>query len=246
MGTNRNTVARSLHDLGAAAWFGGTLMGSVGLNGAAADVRDPVESTKVSQAGWARWTPVNLGAIGAHVAGAGWLLWANKGRLSSQKGVLAMSITKTAFTAAALGATAYSRILGEQVIQAGDVPTEGGTTPHPATPDKVAKAQRQLTLLQWTIPALTGGIIVISAYAGEQQRPSQVKKGLLSGGIGQLGKSIAAGALVGQAATTAFVAKKRADFASRGAGKGAGAGTTSWATRAGKAGRDNVRVSRYS
>jgi hypothetical protein len=32
-----NTVARSLHDLGLAAWFGGSLMGAVGLNGAAAE-----------------------------------------------------------------------------------------------------------------------------------------------------------------------------------------------------------------
>ena len=32
---SRNTVSRSLHDLGAAAWFGGSLMGAVGVNGAA-------------------------------------------------------------------------------------------------------------------------------------------------------------------------------------------------------------------
>lgn len=33
--SSRNTVVRSLHDLGAAAWFGGSLMGAVGVNGAA-------------------------------------------------------------------------------------------------------------------------------------------------------------------------------------------------------------------
>ena len=31
----RNTVIRGLHDLGLAAWFGGSLMGAVGLNKAA-------------------------------------------------------------------------------------------------------------------------------------------------------------------------------------------------------------------
>ena len=36
-----NTVSRSLHDLGLAAWFGGSLMGAVGLNGAAAQVDEP-------------------------------------------------------------------------------------------------------------------------------------------------------------------------------------------------------------
>ena len=30
--TADNTVSRSLHDLGLAAWFGGSLMGAVGLN----------------------------------------------------------------------------------------------------------------------------------------------------------------------------------------------------------------------
>src|SRR4051812_21266058 len=33
--SERNTLVRSLHDLGLAAWFGGSLMGAVGLNGAA-------------------------------------------------------------------------------------------------------------------------------------------------------------------------------------------------------------------
>jgi hypothetical protein len=35
--SERNTAVRSLHDLGLAAWFGGSLMGAVGLNGAAED-----------------------------------------------------------------------------------------------------------------------------------------------------------------------------------------------------------------
>jgi len=38
--SERNTVVRSLHDLGLAAWFGGSLAGAVGINGAAADVTD--------------------------------------------------------------------------------------------------------------------------------------------------------------------------------------------------------------
>jgi hypothetical protein len=29
------------------------------------------------------------------------------------------------------------------------------------------------------VPALTGALIVLSAFAGEQQRPSEVKKGIL-------------------------------------------------------------------
>jgi hypothetical protein len=41
----------------------------------------------------------------------------------------------------------------------------------------VAAAQEQLDTLQWVIPALTGALVVVSSYAGEQQRPSEVAKG---------------------------------------------------------------------
>ena len=64
-----NTLARSLHDLGLATWFGGSLMGAVGLNGAAAVVDQPAQRLRVANAGWARWTPVNLAGIAAHLAG---------------------------------------------------------------------------------------------------------------------------------------------------------------------------------
>lgn len=173
----RNTVARSLHDIGLAAWFGGSLMGAVGVNGAAADVDDPRARTKVAAAGWARWTPVNLAAIGAHLVGAAKLTKENKGRIALQKGVASSSAAKTVLTAAALGATAYSRLLGEKVMRHDDAPTAGGTAPLPSTPPEVAQAQKQLKALQWAIPALTGGLIVNSALAGEQQRPTEVLKG---------------------------------------------------------------------
>ena len=91
----------------------------------------------------------------------------------------ATSTVKTALTVAALGVTGYARVLGTKLERAGDVPVEGGTTPNPATPDEVTRAQRQLTALQWVIPALTGGLLIINARMGEQQRPTQVSKGLV-------------------------------------------------------------------
>ena len=39
--TRTNLIARSLNDLGAAAWFGGLMMGATAVNPAAADVSDP-------------------------------------------------------------------------------------------------------------------------------------------------------------------------------------------------------------
>jgi hypothetical protein len=147
-----NTVARSLHDLGLAAWFGGSLMGAVGLNGAAAVVDQSEQRLRVANAGWARWTPVNLAGIAAHLAGGAVLLAGNKGRLATQRGVAGATVAKAALTGLALGATAYSRALGERLMRAGDAPVEGGTTPADETPADLAAAQRQLTILQWVIP----------------------------------------------------------------------------------------------
>jgi hypothetical protein len=174
-----NTVSRSLHDLGLATWFGGSLMGAVGLNGAAAQVEEPKQRLWVANAGWNRWTPVNLAGIAAHLAGGAVLLGANKGRLTGQQGVASATVVKTALTGAALAATAWSRALGARLDEAGQVPVEGGTDPAATTPEDVAKAQRQLKVLQWVIPALTGAVLVVNARMGEQQRPAQVSGGLL-------------------------------------------------------------------
>ncbi|HEU0132742.1 MAG TPA: hypothetical protein VFQ85_17300 [Mycobacteriales bacterium] len=173
------TLSRTMHDVGLAAWFGGSLMGAVGVNGAAADVDSPTQRARVANAGWARWTPVNLAAIGAHVVGALELTRANKKRLKDQKGVATTSFVKAGLTAAALGATAYSRTLGQKVMNAGDVPVAGGTEPLPSTPEDVAKAQQQLKALQWVIPALTGSLLGMNALMGEQQRPKEVARGVL-------------------------------------------------------------------
>lgn len=202
----RNTLAHFLHDAGLAAWFGGTLMGAVGINGAAADVDDPSQRARVANAGWARWTPVNALAIGAHLIGGAQLLKANKGRIASQQGVLANTNTKFALTAAALGATAYSRVLGKKMQSAGDVPVAGGTSPSAATPADVAKAQKQLAALQWAIPALTGGILASSALHEEQQRTSEVLKGTVKGLPAAISTAVTGASLAGYAKAKEAVA----------------------------------------
>ena len=175
-----HTVARAMNDVGLAAWFGGSLMGAVGLNGAASQATNPAERTKVANAGWARWTPVNLGAIGAFTLGGLRLLQANKGRVAGQSGVGSAAALKAALAAGAAAATAYSRLLGQKMMDAGAVPAEGITEPSSATPEAVAKAQRQQKVLQWAIPALTGAALVVDARLGEQQRPSEVTRGVLA------------------------------------------------------------------
>ena len=177
--SERNTLAHAMHDLGLAAWFGGSLMGAIGVNGAAADVDDPRQRARVANAGWARWTPFNAVAIGAHLIGGAQLLKANKGRVATQQGVLANTNLKMALTAGALAATGYARVLGKKMQKAGDVPVAGGTNPTASTPPEVAKAQKQLNALQWAIPGLTGAMLASSSLHEEQQRPSQVVGGTI-------------------------------------------------------------------
>ncbi len=176
----RNTLSRSLHDVGLAAWFGGTLANAVALNQAAGTADSPSQRGRVANEGWNRWTPVNAAAIAAHLAGSVGQLAGNTSRLSAQQGVAEMSAAKTALTGVALALTGYSRVLGKRVAAAGDVPVESGAEPTVGTPADVAAAQRQLRLLQWAIPAVTGSLVVITSFAGEQQRHNEVKKGFLA------------------------------------------------------------------
>ena len=189
--SERNTLAHALHDIGLAAWFGGSLMGAIGVNGAAADVDDPRQRARVANAGWGRWTPVNALAIGAHLIGGAQLMKANKGRVATQNGVLANTNVKLALTAGALGATAYARVLGQKMMKAGDVPVAGGTDAMATTPPEVAKAQKQLSALQWAIPGLTGAMLASSSLHEEQQRPSQVVGGVIKSLPSTVGTAVA-------------------------------------------------------
>jgi len=176
--SNRHTVIRSLHDLGGAVWFGGALMGAVGLNGASQDVKDPTDRARVAAAGWARWSPVAAAGIAAHLIGGAGLTLVHRDRVRDQAGVTANTVAKTIITVAALGTTAYSGVLGGKISKAGTVPSDGGTQPTVTTPDDVAKAQQQLRALQWGTPALTGALIVLGAHQGELQRPGERLRGM--------------------------------------------------------------------
>jgi hypothetical protein len=178
-----------MHDVGLAAWFGGSLMGAVGLNAAASRAKDPAERSSVASAGWAQWTPVNATAIGAHLIGSTGELITERGRVVAQSGVGTMSATKAALTLAALAVTGYSRALGKRIERSAGTPVQGTTEPSGETPHHVAVAQRQLRALQWAIPALTGALVVITALAGEQQKPGRVARGMWGRVTGLLGAS---------------------------------------------------------
>lgn len=176
----RNTLVRSLHDLGLATWFGGSLMGAVGLNGAAAQAHDPAERLRLSSTGWKRWSPVVAAAMGAHAIGGVGLISANQGRVEQDAGTRANTSVKLGLTVAAAGLTAWSGALGKKIESEQDQGAEGATEPRPGASDDLKAAQKQLQIAQWAIPVLTGILVVMGAQQGEQQRPSQQLLGRLT------------------------------------------------------------------
>ncbi|KNH22039.1 hypothetical protein ACU18_01905 [Arthrobacter sp. ZBG10] len=173
-----NLIARSVHDLTAAAWFGGSLMGAIGLNGAAAEARDPAERTRLSSAGWMKWAPVQTAAFATHLAADVAIAWENKGRIAKQDGVARDTAIKTAVTVLGAAATLYSGLLGRKVQQLAGEGAEGATEPKPGASDELKAAQQQLKVLQWTIPAFAAAVIVLGAKHGEMQRPKNILAGL--------------------------------------------------------------------
>lgn len=179
-------VIRTLHDVGLAAWAGGSLMGAVGLNGAAATLDDPRERASVATAGWRRWAPVNAAAVGAHLVGATGLLVTNRKRVRHQEGVLKSTAIKTAATGLGLGVAAWSAALNQKMANAGQVPARGATEPGFSTPDDVARVQRQLKVVQWLNPLVASSLVVLGSWQSEQQRTREVARGGLqrvAGGV---------------------------------------------------------------
>ncbi|MEJ2861802.1 hypothetical protein [Actinomycetospora flava] len=212
--STRNTTLRALHDVGLAAWFGGSLFGLTGLNAAAEEAGDRRTADKLESIGWAKWSPVNTAAMAAHTIGGLGLLAENRKRVVAQKGHTATATAKLALTGAAVAASVYTRLVGKKIEDA-VVHADGGVrssaTSHvPSTtaqqggagnatelareadkragqatsaaaqqlPMDVASAQRQLRTLQVVVPALTGALVVLSAQAGEQQRPADQLRGI--------------------------------------------------------------------
>lgn len=166
----RDTLIRSMHDLGMAAWFGGGLMGAVGLNGAAGAAKDPTERLRLSSIGWAKWAPVQVAAVGVHAIGGIGLMVSNKRRLGKQPGAASATAVKLVLTGVAAGVTAYSGYLGTKIAKHADEGAAGATEPSASSSRELASAQQQLKVCQWAIPALTSTLIILGAVEGEQQR----------------------------------------------------------------------------
>lgn len=184
---------RTLHDVGLATWFGGSVFGSVALPhepsqlhtdlhlAPAEKKKDPDPTSNVLSAvesvTWMRWQPVLVGAVVTHlVGGAGLLAW-NWQRHQHQKGVAATTVVKTAMTAAAIGLTVGAAVDGIKAERLREQAENGGDGPEVRrSRERIAKRMRVISPL---IPATTGALLVLGAIETEEQKPRAIAAGVL-------------------------------------------------------------------
>jgi hypothetical protein len=172
-------VAQAVHDLGAALWFGGSVMGVAGVNKSGADLRDGLDKIRVAESAWRRFAPAQWLGIGAVMVAGSRLTWESKGRLVVQYGLGRAGAAQAALAVAGAAATGFAAWSGNRIGQLAEraesrgdeVDTEDATIPNDRTLPEIAVWQRRQRVAQYVVPALAGANIVINAYLTQQYRP---------------------------------------------------------------------------
>lgn len=167
-------VTKAIHNIGTAVWFGGNLMGCVGLNPAVEVLDDPEERGKMVDEGWARFQPWGAAGLGAAII-THFLMRRNPPHRPSSTFVSVARIKDILFGVAAVSSLA-SMALGEYAVHAEPdayTPIENANEPNADTPEDAAKAQSGLTLVNWILLASGVGILTTSAIL-ERERESRI------------------------------------------------------------------------
>ncbi len=173
-------VVGIIHDLGAAVWWGGTLMGTFAMNPAVEVLDDPEERGKMVDEGWARFQPYAVaGFLAAGVSH--FIMRRNPPKRPTETYKTVARIKDGLFVVAAV-ANVASLALGEYSTHYEEdayTPMESATTPVEETPEPVEKAQKGLSVSSWA-QILSGiGIIAASAIlAKERERSNAGRFGL--------------------------------------------------------------------
>lgn len=188
---------RSLHDLGLASWFGGSVFGAVALadgtveRAVGAQVASAGEGAQdkrtrlalaagqqVEEDAWKRWSPMLTASVAAHLIGGAGLLWWNRARVEHQDGVAGATAAKAAVTALAVGVTAWQAVDGVRMSRLRERARQGESS------TELEQEQRRLEtrakVLSPLLPASTGALVVLTALHGEQQRPREMAGGVIA------------------------------------------------------------------
>ena len=182
-----HVLAQAVHDLGAALWFGGAVMGVAGVNKSGNDLRDPIDKVRVAESAWQRFAPVEWAGIAAVLGAGSQLTRASSGRLAAQHGWARAGGTKAAVAVAGAAATAFAAYSGRKIGQLTEQATAAGrsvdvqdaSTPNAQTPPELATWQQRQRISQYLVPLLSGANVVLNAYLVQTYRPGATARGLV-------------------------------------------------------------------
>jgi uncharacterized membrane protein len=182
-----HVLAQAVHDLGAALWFGGAVMGVAGVNKAGNDLRDPVDKVRVAESAWQRFAPAEWAGIAAVLLAGTQLTRASSGRLATQHGWARAGGIKAAVAVTGAGATAFAAYSGQQIGRLTEqaaasgrtVDVQDASTPTAQTPPELAAWQRRQRVSQYLVPLLSGANVVLNAYLVQTSRPGATARGLV-------------------------------------------------------------------
>lgn len=185
---DKHALAQAVHDIGAAVWFGGTVMGVAGVNRAGRDLSEGIYRIRAAKAAWGRFSMLQWAGIAATMLAGLQLTRTSAGRLATQRGFGAVGMAKAGAVALGALATAYSALCGAKIAALAEefhdqqkrIEVADATTPTPQTPPEIARWQRRQQVAQYLVPLLAGANIAGGSYLVQSYRPGATAKGWLS------------------------------------------------------------------
>jgi hypothetical protein len=185
-GTNGQGAAQAVHDLGAALWFGGSVMGVAGVNKSGADLSQGIDRIRVASSAWRRFAPAQWAGVAATALAGTQLTRGSAGRLVAQPGFGRTGAAKAAVTVLGAAATGYAAYTGRKVAELAEqaqargeqVVVKDASIPTEETPAELARWQRHQRVAQYLVPALSGANIVLGSLLVQSYRARATSKGL--------------------------------------------------------------------
>ncbi len=179
-------TARAAHDIGLAAWLGGSMFGKFAHNPSLRKIASRTERGAVTNAAWNGYNPVN--ALGLGAAAVGW--YASRAtetrpdKLTGRERTL--SKAKDVLMGVALVAGAVSGVEGARLAKQapeGAVAVETGTVPAVDTPAKAAKIQRVIGGASNVSIATGVALVAVNGVLAQTAHSAPAKRRALTRGM---------------------------------------------------------------
>ena len=179
-------AAQAVHDLGAALWFGGSVMGVAGVNKSGADLSDGVDKVRVAESAWRRFAPVQWLGIGAVLVAGSRLTWRARAGSPSSTGSGARVRRQAAVAVAGAAATGFAAWSGNRIGRSTERANERGERVRhegrddPERADPAGGRRMAAPPARRAVPGAGAGRrnIVLNAYLTQHYRPGVTAAGI--------------------------------------------------------------------